>query len=71
MEGSLKSKEKKCPICDKVLRSDASIKISCALCGMGVPDLEQSFRYETLGGVMLYFCCDKCEKIYVENVLSK
>lgn len=67
MEEYQETSEKKCPICNRAVPSDASVKIFCALCGMGIPNPDTAFRYETIKGVIFYFCCDKCLAIYLEN----
>ncbi len=69
MEEYQETREKKCPICKKTVRSDATIKISCALCGMGIPLPDQAVSYETLTGHKIYFCCDKCQAIYVKDLM--
>jgi hypothetical protein len=56
--------EKKCPICERDVRSDANVQEFCKLCGMGIPDPEFAPRYQTLGGYIHYFCCDKCLTVY-------
>ncbi len=63
------SGEKTCPICNKVVRSDALVRIYCALCGMGIAELDRTVQYETLQGVKLNFCCDKCQEIYLKNLI--
>jgi hypothetical protein len=57
-------KEKKCPICGEVIRSDANVQEFCDLCGMGIPNPEFAPRMETMGGKWLYFCCNSCFKIH-------
>ena len=59
-------KEKLCPICTKPVRSDASVKKYCKLCGMFIDDAEMQFIYVAEGDVELHFCCDECMKRYVE-----
>ncbi len=65
------STENKCPICNFLIRSDAELRISCALCGMGIPNADFAPRYETLDGTPMFFCCDKCMELYVQINLNE
>jgi hypothetical protein len=58
-------KEKLCPICTKPVRSDASAKRYCKLCGMFIDDTEHQFIYVAEKDVELHFCCEECMKRYV------
>jgi hypothetical protein len=56
--------EATCPFCHKIIRSDANLKVACALCGMGVPHLDTAPQAMTPGGEALHFCCSWCLRIY-------
>ncbi|MHA2431448.1 MAG: hypothetical protein ACXACC_10535 [Promethearchaeota archaeon] len=56
--------EKKCPICDMVIRSDATIHKYCKLCGMGILNPSKVPKHLAKDGKTDYFCCDKCLSIY-------
>ncbi len=60
-------KEKLCPLCSKPVRSDASAKKYCKLCGMFIDNSEPQFIYVTEEDVELCFCCEECMKKYVET----
>ena len=60
--------EKKCPICSKTIRSDATIHEYCKLCGMGIPEFSEAPKLQTKDETE-YFCCDKCLKIYKEKII--
>ena len=62
--------EKKCPICDKTIRSDATIHEYCKLCGMGISEPSEVPKIQTKKGIA-YFCCDKCHSIYKEKIPRK
>ncbi len=62
--------EKKCPICEKNIRSDANIHEYCKLCGMGVPEPSDTPKLEIKEGTV-YFCCDKCLAIYEKKIPKK
>ena len=62
--------EKKCPICSKTIRSDATIHEYCKLCGMGIPEPSEVPKLQTEEGT-LYFCCDRCYSIYNEKIPKK
>jgi YHS domain-containing protein len=61
-------KEKKCPICEKTIRSDADIHEFCKLCGMGIPDSASVPKIQTKNGKYDYFCCERCCSIYRKNI---
>ncbi|MFX1232928.1 MAG: hypothetical protein ACFFBY_00105 [Promethearchaeota archaeon] len=61
-------KEKLCPICRKVIRSDADIHESCTLCGMGIPAYLSAPRYRDKYGKISYFCCYRCLSIYETKI---
>jgi YHS domain-containing protein len=63
--------EKGCPICGEAIRSEANEHIFCKLCGMGVQNPEFAPRYQTMGGEVFYFCCDRCLKIYKNDIELK
>ncbi len=54
--------EKTCPICNKALRSDATVKTSCLLCGMGIPDPGSAVKVKDGYGTR-YYCCEQCKKL--------
>ena len=60
-------KEKLCPICSKPVRSDASAKRYCKLCGMFIDNAEPQFIYVTEKDAELHFCYEECMKRYVET----
>lgn len=60
--------EKKCPICNENIRSDANIHKYCKLCGMGIPEPPVAPKLQTKDRIE-YFCCDKCLKIYKAKVI--
>ena len=62
--------EKKCPICEKNIHSDANIHEYCKLCGMGIPNTSEVPKLQTEEGT-LYFCCDICYSIYKEKIPKK
>lgn len=62
--------EKKCPICNKDIRSDANIHEYCKLCGMGIAEPSESPKVQTKDGTA-YFCCDRCFSIYKKNIIHK
>ena len=59
--------EKKCPICDENIRSDANVHEFCKLCGMGIPEPSEAPKIQMEDRVD-YFCCDICLKLYMEKV---
>jgi YHS domain-containing protein len=62
--------EKKCPICSKVIRSNAEERYFCAVCGMGIPTIsETKFIIVTSKGAK-YFCCKRCLRIFKEKVIT-
>lgn len=63
-------KEKLCPICSKIIRSDANVHDYCALCGMGIPVDLSTPTYKNKNGKVLYFCCDMCFSIYKTEIVS-
>ncbi len=63
-------KEKLCPICTKPVRSDASAKKYCKLCGMFIADAGPHFTYFTEKDIEFHFCCEECMKKYVETFNS-
>jgi hypothetical protein len=60
--------DKKCPICDKTIRSDATIHEYCKLCGMGIPEPSDVPKMQTNEGTV-YFCCDKCYSIFKNKIV--
>jgi hypothetical protein len=54
---------KKCPICEKDLFSDATVKEFCQLCSMVLEKEEMIVKIEK--SRPKYFCCNKCYKKYV------
>jgi len=62
--------EKKCPICEENVRSDANIHEFCKLCGMGIPEPSEVPKLQTEEET-LYFCCDRCHSIYKEKIPKK
>ncbi len=60
--------EKKCPICNENIRSDANVHEYCKLCGMGIPKPSVAPKLQTKNGIV-YFCCDKCLKFYKAKVM--
>ncbi len=62
--------EKKCPICSKTIRSDATIHEYCKLCGMGIPEPSEASKLRTKKGT-LYFCCDRCLSIYKKKIVHE
>ena len=62
--------EKKCPICNESIRSDAAIHDYCKLCGMGISEPFEAPKLQTDKGLAI-FCCVKCYQIYVEKVHNK
>ena len=60
--------EKKCPICDIIIRSDASIHDFCKLCGMGIPNTTNVPKIQSDDGKNYYFCCDVCFSVYKKNI---
>ncbi len=63
-------KEKRCPICNEIIRSDASLHDYCKLCGMGITDPYNAPKLQTKKGLAL-FCCIKCCNIYMERLHNK
>ncbi|UCF12995.1 MAG: hypothetical protein JSW06_01745 [Thermoplasmatales archaeon] len=59
--------EKKCPICNKDIRSDANIHEYCKLCGMGIPEPSVVPKLQTKDRIE-YFCCDWCFSVYKKNI---
>lgn len=59
--------EKKCPICDELIRSDATLHDYCKLCGMGISEPFKAPKLQTDKGLAL-FCCLKCYNIYMEKI---
>ena len=60
--------EKSCPICDKAIRSDASVQEFCKLCGMGISDPSDKPKYRAGDGRTVFFCCEKCLTVYNANI---
>ncbi len=65
-----KKNDKKCPICDEAVRSDANIREFCKLCGMGIPNPSDKPKCKTGEGETIYFCCEKCQSTYSENTIN-
>jgi len=61
-------REAMCPICSKEIRSDASEREFCELCGMGIEDPLTSPRYKTEDGRVLNFCCPNCLSVYLIHI---
>ena len=61
-------KEAKCPICSKSIRSDASEREFCALCGMGIEDPLTSPQIKSKKGKTRYFCCPNCLSVYMTDL---
>jgi hypothetical protein len=59
--------EKKCPICNENIRSDAKVHEFCKLCGMGIPEPSKTPKIQK-GDLIEYFCCDICLKTYKEKI---
>jgi hypothetical protein len=49
------------------VRSDASIKKYCNLCGMFIDETESQFIYVTEKDIERHFCCEECMKKYAET----
>lgn len=64
------NKDMNCPICDKAVRSDASVRRFCKLCGMGLPDTGDRPEYEAEDGNTFFFCCEKCKTTYQTNIVD-
>ncbi len=64
-------KEKLCPICSQIIRSDADVHEYCTLCGMGIPVHLSAPTYKTMDGKILYFCCYRCLSIYETEIVKK
>ncbi|MFW9897105.1 MAG: hypothetical protein ACFFD7_14970 [Candidatus Thorarchaeota archaeon] len=64
-------KEKICPICSKIVRSDANIIEFCTLCGMGIPEHLLAPIFEDDNGNIFYFCCSRCLSIYKTDIIRK
>lgn len=62
--------EKKCPICDKTIHSEATIHEFCKLCGMGIPEPLEVPKIQTKEGAA-YFCCDKRYSYYKKKIVKK
>ena len=60
--------EKLCPICMKIVRSDAKINTYCELCGMGIPVSLSIAKISSRSEEILYFCCIKCLSIYETEI---
>ncbi len=52
-------REKRCPLCGNIVRSDASLRLACALCGMGIP-VEAHRIVIDLNHERLSFCSIDC-----------
>ncbi|MFW9948589.1 MAG: hypothetical protein ACFFKA_00515 [Candidatus Thorarchaeota archaeon] len=64
-------KEKFCPICSKIIRSDADIHKYCALCGMGIPEYFSTPNYKDKEGKSMWFCCSRCLTIYETEIFKE
>lgn len=62
-------KEKLCPICSKIIRSDADIHEYCTLCGMDISEYSSVPNYKNKDGNILYFCCARCLLIYETEIV--
>jgi predicted RNA-binding Zn-ribbon protein involved in translation (DUF1610 family) len=58
-------REATCPICKKEIRSDASERSFCELCGMGIEDPLTNPQYKADDGRIISFCCPNCLSIYL------
>ena len=59
--------EKKCPICNENIRSDANVHEFCKLCSMGIPEPSRAPKIQ-IEDRTDYFCCNLCLKIYKEKI---
>ena len=59
--------EKKCPMCSKTVRSDATVEQYCKLCGMGITESSGIPKYEDPNGIFHLFCCNRCLSIYIKE----
>ncbi|MFX1593944.1 MAG: hypothetical protein ACFFCL_14730 [Promethearchaeota archaeon] len=64
-------KEKLCPICSKIVRSDAELHDYCKLCGMGISVNLTTPRLKDKEGNVLYFCCNRCLSIYRTEIIKE
>jgi hypothetical protein len=60
--------EKLCPFCSKPVRSDASAKHYCTLCGMFIDDTETQYIFDANSENSLYFCCEQCMNLYITTI---
>ena len=70
MDERKEMEEKNCPICDRAVRSDATVSEFCKLCGMGIPEPNSTGIYFDAHGKVDYFCCDRCSSIYIEKIVE-
>ena len=68
MEAMAVMKEATCPICKKEIRSDASERQFCELCGMGIGDPLVQPQYRAEDGRVLNFCCPVCLSTYLTEI---
>ncbi|MFW9971356.1 MAG: hypothetical protein ACFFDF_14275 [Candidatus Odinarchaeota archaeon] len=64
-------KEKLCPICSKIIRSDAEVHKYCTLCGMGIPEYLSVPNHIDKDGKILWFCCSRCRSIFETEIFKK
>ncbi len=56
--------EKKCPICNLKIWSDATTREFCKMCGMAIPNPKTVPHSHTKTGTVNYFCCYQCLSVY-------
>lgn len=61
-----------CPICHCNTKSDSNKHIHdyCELCGIGISGLTSSTPSYEKDGKAVYFCCERCQSIFIQEIVN-
>ncbi len=61
-----------CPICHCNTKSDSNKHIHdyCELCGIGISGLTSSTPSYEKEGKAVYFCCERCQSIFIQEIVN-